>query len=189
MAKDKARFFRASDAHRKAPTAADRLREWGERIRRRLAASKRPNRFEGLIFRPSTHEADTLVRLEGHRRFASSEITVALEDTETRFREFLGFPSDRLGDVLHEAMENLAERILGVVSNLGAPLEPDTKPDTPKNSLPDSVDVRDLCRALQKGLPQGRYQIEIAREFVKKDDAKAESLLRQARRYRHLWQR
>lgn len=65
--------------------------------------------------------------------------------------------------------------------------KPDTKPDTKKNSLPDSPDVRDLCRLLQKGLPAGKSQIEIAREFTGKDGAKADSLLRQARRYRHLW--
>jgi hypothetical protein len=56
--------------------------------------------------------------------------------------------------------------------------------------LPDTPDVRDLCHLLQKELPKGRTQNEIAREFTGEmpgDDKKAQSLLRQARRYRHLW--
>ncbi len=57
-----------------------------------------------------------------------------------------------------------------------------------RNNLPDSADVRDLCRLLQKNLPTGRKQIEIALEFTGNDNKKAKSLLRQARRFRHLWQ-
>jgi hypothetical protein len=67
---------------------------------------------------------------------------------------------------------------------------PDSKPDTPKNSLPNSPDVRDLCHLLQKGLPNGHTQSEIAREFTREmpdDDKKAQSLLRQARRFSDLW--
>ena len=69
----------------------------------------------------------------------------------------------------------------------------DSEADTDRNSaprLPDTPDVRDLCHLLQKDLPKGRTQNEIAREFTGEmpdNDKKAQSLLRQARRYRHLW--
>jgi len=189
MGEDKARFFRAVDTRRKPPPDADRLRDWAGRIRHWLAASNKATRYEGMIFRPSVNEADALVRLEGRQRFAAGEIAAALEETEKRFKAFREFPSDRLGDALHEAMEEQAERILAVAANVAVPDKPDTIPDTPRTKLPDSVDVRDLCRALQKGLPQGRTQIEIAREFVGEDGPKADNLLRQARRYRHLWKR
>lgn len=69
----------------------------------------------------------------------------------------------------------------------------DSETDSDQNSaprLPDTPDVRDLCRLLQKELAKGRTQNEIAREFTGEmpgDDKKAQSLLRQARRYRHLW--
>jgi hypothetical protein len=69
----------------------------------------------------------------------------------------------------------------------------DSNADSGQNSaprLPDTPDVRDLCRLLQKELPKGRSHLEIAREFTGEmpdKDKKAKSLLRQARRYRHLW--
>jgi hypothetical protein len=64
----------------------------------------------------------------------------------------------------------------------------DTKPDTGKKSLPDSVDVSDLCRDLKKGLRKGKTQTQVAREFTSGNVQKADNLLRQARRYRHLWE-
>ena len=67
----------------------------------------------------------------------------------------------------------------------------DTKTDTKKHSspkMPDSPEGLALCRRLQKAAPLKRGQaIEIAREFAVGNDAKAENLLRQARRYKHLW--
>lgn len=67
----------------------------------------------------------------------------------------------------------------------------DTKADTQTNfvpKMPDSPDVADLCRRLQKAAPLKRGQaIEIAREFTRGNNTKAENLLRQARRFRHLW--
>ena len=68
------------------------------------------------------------------------------------------------------------------------PDKPDSKPDTGKKPMPDSVDVRDLCHLLQKGLPGGKSRSEIARDFTGGNTKKADSLLRQARRYRHLWE-
>ncbi len=59
-------------------------------------------------------------------------------------------------------------------------------------SMPDSADVRDLCHLLNKNAGNGIPLIQIAREFTKEtpgDDGKAKSLLRQARRYSHLWRR
>lgn len=57
--------------------------------------------------------------------------------------------------------------------------------------LPDNVDVRDLCALLEKN--RGRKSlIQVARELTKEvagRDSRAHSLLRQARRFRHLWDR
>lgn len=53
--------------------------------------------------------------------------------------------------------------------------------------MPTTPDVRDLCERLQRGLPKGKAAIQIAREFTDHDEPKAQNLLRQARRYRHLW--
>lgn len=56
----------------------------------------------------------------------------------------------------------------------------------------DSADVRDLCKLLEKHSGKGKALIDIAREFTREtrgNDRKARSLLRQARRYSHLWKR
>ena len=64
----------------------------------------------------------------------------------------------------------------------------DKKADKVEKKLPTKPDVRDLCQLLQKELPKGRNAIEIAREFTGSNDTKAKNLLRQARRYRYLWE-
>ena len=105
-----------------------------------------------------------------------------------RMSEWLALtPEQRAAKAAWLARWDKAEATLGMKAPPAAD-EPDSKPDNGKKSLPDSADVRDLCRLLQKGLPTGHTQIEIAREFTGKDNGKAESLLRQARRFRHLWQ-
>ena len=53
--------------------------------------------------------------------------------------------------------------------------------------LPDSPDVRDLCALLAKRHKTGKSLNKIAREFTHGNVPKANSLLRQARRFRHLW--
>ncbi|MCI0331809.1 MAG: hypothetical protein L0228_01120 [Planctomycetes bacterium] len=60
---------------------------------------------------------------------------------------------------------------------------------------PDNVDVRDLCYKLSKNrsaiASKKKYPIDVAREHTgesKGNDSKAQSLMRQARRYRHLWE-
>lgn len=70
-------------------------------------------------------------------------------------------------------------------------LEADKKRTVDKNSQPTSPDVQDLCFRLRKGLSEGKSQLTVAREFTgetSKSAPKAHSLLRQARRYRHLWE-
>jgi hypothetical protein len=70
-----------------------------------------------------------------------------------------------------------------------------SKADSAKKSArttADNADVRDLCHLLLKHQGKGKSLIQIAREFTKENagnDAKAKSLLRQARRYSHLWRR
>jgi hypothetical protein len=66
--------------------------------------------------------------------------------------------------------------------------QPDSKTDNRKKIQPDNEDVSQLCRLLKKRLPKGDQQIQIALEFTRQNREKAESLLRQARRFRHLWQ-
>lgn len=70
------------------------------------------------------------------------------------------------------------------------------KDDTTKKfqqSQPSTADVRDLCHLLDKqreARKQGKPEITIAREFTGEtpaNDRRARSLLRQARRYPHLW--
>jgi hypothetical protein len=66
----------------------------------------------------------------------------------------------------------------------------DSKTDKQKQIQPASVDVRDLCHKLERELPKGVTQIAVAREFTGETeghDPKAQSLLRQARRFPHLW--
>ena len=67
-----------------------------------------------------------------------------------------------------------------------------TLKETSLPRLPVSVNVLDLCRLLNKELPNGKTQSQIAREFMREtdgDDRKAQALLRQARRFPHLWRR
>jgi hypothetical protein len=62
--------------------------------------------------------------------------------------------------------------------------------DTRKKSgplMPDSADVRDLCALLAKRHKSGKSLNQIAREFTHGNVQKANSLLRQSRRFRHLW--
>lgn len=70
--------------------------------------------------------------------------------------------------------------------------EADSKTDNRKKSSkrlqPKDKDVAYLCRRLGKDLSKGVKQIDIALEIAQDDQAKAKSLLRQARRFRHLWQ-
>ncbi|MCL4206588.1 MAG: hypothetical protein KJ000_29240 [Pirellulaceae bacterium] len=64
---------------------------------------------------------------------------------------------------------------------------PDTKPDTQKISCPKSPRLLALIKKLQRDVVPGVRLIDVARDFVDGDDKKAESLLRQANRYKHLW--
>lgn len=76
---------------------------------------------------------------------------------------------------------------------------PSAAPDAQKKdagNMPDSPDVRDLCHLLSKSrdrIASGKTSaISVAREFTKEqqgNDPKAQSLMRQARRFRHLWKR
>lgn len=59
--------------------------------------------------------------------------------------------------------------------------------------MPDNPDVRDLCHLLDKNREQistgTKTEIGLAREFTRGNNVKAKNLLRQARRYPHLWKR
>lgn len=100
----------------------------------------------------------------------------------------------RVRSGLAKALQYL-DRVMSVMTPLTADTvlptkrTADTKTDKQKQIQPDSADVRDLCHLLERELPAGRAQIDIAREFTNKNEKKAQSLLRQARRFRHLWKR
>ncbi len=64
----------------------------------------------------------------------------------------------------------------------------DSETDKSKKLQPENKDVAYLCRMLGRDLPKGKKAIDIALELTKDDRNKANNLLRQARRYRHLWQ-
>ena len=78
-----------------------------------------------------------------------------------------------------------------------SPATPVNDPDSAKRrspSLPDNPDVRDLCHLLNKNRDalnsKTKTEIGIAREFTGESahrDRKAKNLLRQARRFPHLW--
>jgi hypothetical protein len=72
-----------------------------------------------------------------------------------------------------------------ILAELGG--QADSKTDNGKKTLPDNPDVADLCRQLEKKVCKGQRQIDVAREFTRNNEAKAQNLLREARRYRHLW--
>ena len=81
----------------------------------------------------------------------------------------------------------------GEDGSAGVPDSPDTT-DTQKflerfrrKRMPRSPDVLDLCQKLANGLSDEKNPIDIAREFTDGNERKAASLMRQARRYRHLW--
>ncbi len=59
-----------------------------------------------------------------------------------------------------------------------------------ENNLPENPDVLELCRHLAKKLANFGTMIECARDFCRKNGcevSKAENLLRQAKRFPHLW--
>ena len=59
-----------------------------------------------------------------------------------------------------------------------------------ENSLPENPDVLELCRHLKAKRSKFGTDIECARDFCRKglgDESKADNLLRQAKRFRHLW--
>lgn len=78
------------------------------------------------------------------------------------------------------------------------PAGPAISTDTTKKisrQQPDNVDVRDLCHKLSKNRnairAKKKFPIDIAREHTREQkgsDAKAQNLMRQARRFRHLWE-
>jgi hypothetical protein len=81
---------------------------------------------------------------------------------------------------------------LGFLDQLRESIDEITAPaDTAEKSrkkLPDNADVLDLCALLAKRKPH-ETEIGISRKFARGDERKARSLLRQARRYRHLYER
>lgn len=63
---------------------------------------------------------------------------------------------------------------------------PDFSGEKPGKKLPDNGAVSDLCSLLAR-MKNGDTQISVALKFTQGNKAKANNLLRQARRFAHLW--
>jgi hypothetical protein len=75
------------------------------------------------------------------------------------------------------------------VEGQGESGQADKETDKPKKKLrtiPENPEVLKLAKGITKGREDGRSLIDIARDFTDGNDAKAQSLLRQLRRYRDL---
>jgi len=62
----------------------------------------------------------------------------------------------------------------------------DKEADKPKKKLrtiPENSEVLKLAKRIKKGRKEGRPQVDVAREFTEANEVKAQSLLRQLRRY------
>jgi hypothetical protein len=161
-------------------------------------------------FRPWTTVQDSLIRLETRFPQAIAQIEERRKEAELFYRRCEGRDFEGLndGDPFADAICDLMWRVKKTVqimrgSESHEPLAPssqttnlatsDTSSDTKKDfppKMPETPDVRDLIQRLQVELPKGKSQSQIAREFTCEttgDEPKAQSLLRQARRYRCLW--
>ena len=69
-------------------------------------------------------------------------------------------------------------------------LRANTKTNTKKKKrflLPQSPEVRKLCKKLKRDLAPGVQQIDVALDFTEGNRKKADNLLQQCRRYKHMW--
>ena len=148
---------------------------WCEETNKRVNVI-RPAMNIGREFRRRLKEIDPLMLHSRELFWPTDLVALALEGPSTSER--LRKAAALVGRLASEVTRQQGEK---------EQTQADSKPDSEKKSMPDSADVRDLCRLLQKGVPTGKTQIEIAREFTGKNNNKAKSLLRQARRFRHLW--
>ena len=126
---------------------------------------------------------------------------ISRQDAETINAADIKRITKALSDVTgHDGLKDIKRRLRRLASGIEKEHErlktchpsrqrADSKTDKGRKNLPESVDVLDLCRNLQKELPRLKSQGKIAREFTNGDVTKAENLLRQARRYRHLWEK
>jgi hypothetical protein len=76
-----------------------------------------------------------------------------------------------------------------VAASLPAPTPADTKTDKrgKSNRVPQNPEVCRLINKLRRELKGGRSQMDVALELTEGNKQKAVSLLRQARRHKHLW--
>jgi hypothetical protein len=78
------------------------------------------------------------------------------------------------------------------VKAITAPNDSADNAKKPENNLPENPDVRDLCLFLKAKRSDFATEIMCARGFCERhgiETEKASSLMRQARRYPHLWRR
>lgn len=130
------------------------------------------------------------IRISGLRMLScspsvSAERTFGYTELNIIFRRHLSF-AFRASPEWRQRMESFRMTVVG--------LQFDDKAKNPHAKQPDNPDVRDLCHLLakeQSHIHSGKKStISIAREFTHEKpnkDRKARSLLRQARRYPHLW--
>jgi hypothetical protein len=101
---------------------------------------------------------------------------------------------DRLRNAINTVPVSLLEGLedavaAGVANSSDSERAADTKTDTQKKlpALPESQEVNGLIRKINKEWKDGVTLTAIALDFTDGDERRAKSLLRQARRYKHLW--
>lgn len=92
-----------------------------------------------------------------------------------------GIPPEKLFDGKWSPAE-VGPYILGYFDRLRDAATPPTN-DNINISLPASPDLMRLAKKIKEELPKGGKKIDIARDFTGGDEKRAESLLRQLRRY------
>ena len=104
------------------------------------------------------------------------------------------FPSIDVEDFVHEAIEQEIADAWTLRNPQSTSPRVADKGRKIRQQQPDNVDVRDLCKLLEKSRAQiaagKKTEIGVAREHTKEQVGacpKADNLLRQARRYPHLW--
>lgn len=168
---------------------------WGHCLAEWLADDNRPDRCTWMIFRPDQQATDAMMKLSVEYPLVVRQIQDHLDFVEKQWSRFSEdkynvktVSAERFVDAMQdlEARIKIATETIAKAKSFAA--RTDSKTDKPKKLQPENKDVAYLCRMLGRELSKGKQEIDIALELTKNDKKKADNLLRQARRFRHLWQ-
>ena len=174
------------------PTDVDWLRGWGERIRSLLDADN-PELLadSGIVYNPDSEAVDAMGRLGFRFTHAIGHIREALDWARTAHAKLVSDDWESIAAFCGD-LDILARRIEVGVGAIEADT-PDTKPDTGQKILPipESPLLHQFISKLKREVKQGGVKkVDIARDFLRDNPTAAknpDSLLRQANRYKHLW--